>query len=101
MKSIFDSAFAHAATLTDDSGSTAVRAFIEPKSAEVPEVPAITAAGIADGRRWRIILPPLALNGEATLTDEDGNEYRLLRWESVGNGHHIEALACREEAAAC
>ena len=101
MKNIFDSSFAHALTVTDDSGSTAARAFIEPRSIDLPETPAITAAGIADGRRWRVILPPLALSGEVTLTDEDGNEYRLLRWESIGNGHHIEALACREEAAAC
>ena len=88
-------------TVTDESGSHVTRAFLEPLSADTPEVPSVTAAGIADGRRWRVILPPLELSGSATLTDADGTVYVLLRRESIGNGHHIEAVARREEAAVC
>ena len=101
MKNIFDSSLARAVTVTDETGSTAEKAFIEPVRIETPEAPEITAAGIADGRRWRVILPPLELTGAVTLTDADGAAYRLLRWEHIGNGHHIEAVACAEEAETC
>ena len=101
MKDIFESALARDVTVTDDVGNHVTRAFLEPMSADKPETPTVTAAGIADGRRWRVILPPLELSGSATLTDADGTVYALLRRESIGNGHHIEAVARREEAAVC
>ena len=99
MKNIFDSSLACAVTVTDESGSTTAKAFIEPARIETPETPEITAAGIVDGRRWRVILPPMLLAGAVTVTDGDGEVYRLLRRELIGNGHHIEAVARREEAA--
>ena len=85
--------------MTDDAGSYTAKVFIEPLHAETPEAPEITAAGLVDGRRWRVILPPMDLAGAVTVTDGDGEVYRLLRRELIGNGHHIEAVARREEAA--
>ena len=101
MKDIFESSYALDVTVTDAAGSHATRAFIEPMDADTPEIPEITAAGIADGRRWRVILPPLVLSGTIMLTDESGTVYTLLRYEDIGNGHHVEAVARREEAAIC
>ena len=85
--------------MTDDTGSHSAKAFLEPLHTGTPEAPEITAAGIADGRRWRVILPPMDLAGAVTVTDGDGEVYRLLRRETIGGGHHIEAVARREEAA--
>ena len=99
MKDVFRSAFAQSVIVTDDTGCYAARAFIEPLHAETPEAPEITEAGLVDGRRWRVILPPMELAGAVTVTDADGEVYRLLRRELIGNGHHIEAVARREEAA--
>ena len=97
MRDIFQSAFARTVTVTDADGTRQVRAFLEPESIKSPETPEITAAGVVDGRRWRVILPPMTLHGPVTLTDGSG-VYRLLRHERIGSGHHVEAVACREEA---
>lgn len=96
MKDIFQSIFARAVTLTDASGSRETRAFLEPLSAVRPEAPEITELGVVDGRRWRVILPAMALQGEVTLS-ADGKHYRLLRYENIGNEHHMEALVCAQE----
>jgi len=96
LKDIFQSRFARAVILTDASGSRETGAFIEPLSAVRPEAPEITELGVVDGRRWRVILPAMELQGEVTLS-VDGATYRLLRRENIGNGHHIEALACAQE----
>ena len=100
MKDIFSSRIACTVTVTDERGAQETRAFIEPLSAVKPETPEITALGLVDGRRWRVILPPLQLCGEVTLTAA-GETYRLLRREMPGTGHHIEALAGKEEGTAC
>ena len=100
MKTIFQSALARSVMLTDDNGTRSVRAFFAPVRITAPETPQITAAGTVDGRRWRVILPPLALDGTVTLTDGD-TVYLLLRRETIGNGDHIEALACRQEGTVC
>ena len=96
MKDIFQSRFACAVTVTDAYGSRETRAFLEPLSTVRPETPEITELGVVDARRWRVILPAMALQGAVCLT-ADGERYRLLRRETVGNGHHIEALACAQE----
>ena len=95
MRSIFDSALARTVTVTDGSGTRTARAFLQPADTVRPEAPEITAAGVVDGRRWRVILPPLALTAPVTLA-ADGARYRLLRWETVGG--HLEGVARREAA---
>lgn len=87
----FDSHFARSVLVTDAGGERGVRAFIQPVSVRDPEAPSPTAAGVADQRRWLLIMEPAALNGPAEIRD-GGRVYSLLRWEEVGG--HIEGLLC-------
>jgi len=96
MNSMFDSRFARTLTLTDDTGSSSVRGFLEPVDATNPETPVPTPAGRADERRYLVILPLLTLTGGVSVADGD-TVYRLLRRETIA-GDHIEAVAVREEA---
>ena len=95
MKSIFASRFAETVTVTDGSETYVCRAFLRPVSVAAPEKPAISPAGVRDGRRWRIILEPLALSGPETVTVGE-TEYLMLRHEMIGGGDHIEGLLCRK-----
>ena len=95
MKTPFASRFARTVTVTDDLGSRSARAFLWPVSVQSPEAPQRSPAGIADGRRWRILLEPMALEGAVTVTAE-GTAYLLLRREFIGGGDHIEGLLCRK-----
>ena len=96
MRGIFHSRFACTVTVTDSSGSRSARAFLRPASLTAPELPELSPAGVLDGRRWRIILEPLELTGQVTVTTDDGTEYLLLRREIIGGGDHIEGLLCRK-----
>lgn len=97
MKRIFDSRFAVPLTVTDGSGSSfSLRGFLRPVSVQSPEAPELSPAGLRDGRRWRLILEPVTLSGQVTVTAADGTEYLLLRHEMIGGGDHIEGLLCRK-----
>ena len=87
----FDSRFARSVRVTDGGGERDVRAFIQPLSVSSPEAPTPTVAGVADARRWLLIMEPAELNGPAEIRDGD-RVYSLLRWEEI-NGH-IEGLLC-------
>lgn len=93
MKSIFNSRFARSVTVTDSNGSYNVRAFLLPASVKTPETPELSPAGVLDKRRWLIILPPMTLTGQTTVT-ADGTDYCLLRYEEIGRGDHLEGLLC-------
>ena len=95
MKTPFASRFAKTVTVTDAMGSRSARAFLRPASLRSPETPELCPAGAADGRRWRLILEPMALCGTVTVTI-DGRAYVLLRREMIGGGDHIEGLLCRK-----
>ena len=95
MKSIFDSHFARSVTVTDGSGIHNVRAFLRPVSVRNPETPELSPAGVRDERRWLIVLPPMALSGQVSVS-ADGTDYLLLRFEEIGGGDHIEGLLCRK-----
>lgn len=91
----FDSRFARSVLVTDGGGERGVRAFIQPVSVISPEAPLPTAAGVADQRRWLLIMEPAELGGPAEIRD-GGRVYSLLRWEEVGG--HIEGLLCLKGA---
>ncbi|MBE6914322.1 MAG: hypothetical protein E7472_05245 [Ruminococcaceae bacterium] len=93
MKSVFDCAFARNVRVADAAGEYSARAFIRPLSLTKPETPTHSCAGVADGRRWLLIMEPLELSGKVTVTDGD-REYVLLRREMIGGGNHIEGLLC-------
>lgn len=95
MRSAFDSGFARTVAVTDETGTRNARAFLRPLSLKDPEGPALCPAGPVDARRWLLLMEPLALRGTVTLCD-GGTEYRLLRWETIGGGDHIEGLLCRK-----
>ena len=95
MRAPFASRFAQTVTVTDALGSRSARAFLRPASLRRPETPALSPAGAADGRRWLLILEPMALSGPVTVT-VGGREYFLLRREMIGGGDHIEGLLCRK-----
>lgn len=94
MKGAFDSTFARSVTVRDGEGEKRARAFIQPMKLQRPETPTITAAGIADERRWLLIMEPLTLQGRAEVVDGE-THYQLLRWEWVGNKDHIEGVLKR------
>ena len=93
MRAPFASRFAQTVTVTDASGSRSAKAFLYPTSVCTPEAPELSPAGVRDGRRRRIILEPMELNGTVTVT-AGGREYLLLRREMIGGGDHIEGLLC-------
>lgn len=87
----FDSRFARRVLVTDTGGERGVRAFIQPLSLRDPEAPSPTVAGVADTRRWLLIMEPAAIAGPAEIRDGD-RVYSLLRWEEAGG--HIEGILC-------
>ena len=87
----FDSRFARSVTLADRGGEREVRAFIQPVSIKNPETPSPTVAGVADQRRWLLIMEPADIGGGAEIRC-GGRRYSLLRWEEIGG--HIEGLLC-------
>ena len=93
MTGAFDSRFAGAVTVRDGNGSRTARAFIQPMSVKDPETPQITAAGVVDARRWLLIMEPVAISGQAEISDEK-SVYALLRWEDVSG--HIEGVLARK-----
>ena len=95
MKTPFASRFARSMTVTDELGSRSAKGFLYPASVSAPETPALSPAGARDGRRWKLLLEPMELAGEVTVTAE-GREYLLLRRELIGGGDHIEGLLCRK-----
>ena len=94
MKSPFTSRFARCVTVTDSLGSRSAKAFLYPVSVAAPEAPVLSPAGARDARRWKLLLEPMELTGEVTVTAE-GRAYLLLRRETIGGGDHIEGLLCR------
>ena len=50
-------------------------------------------AGMADERRWLLIMEPLELSGAVTVADGE-REYALLRREMIGGGHNLEGVLC-------
>lgn len=87
----FDSRFARSVRLADRGGERDARAFIQPLSVKAPETPTPTIAGVADARRWLLIMEPADIDGPAEIRDGD-RVYSLLRWEEIGG--HIEGLLC-------
>ena len=93
MNTPFDSAFAKPVRVTDSSGTRTLRAFIQPLSVTEPESPSATAAGVADRRRWLLIMEEAALTGPTEIGD-GADCYILLRWENISG--HIEGVLRRK-----
>ncbi|MCD8008575.1 MAG: hypothetical protein LUF68_06525 [Clostridiales bacterium] len=70
-----------------------MRSFLRPVNPKSPETPELTAAGVADGRRWLLLMEPAEISGRAEIID-GGARYALLRWERLES--HIEGVLCRE-----
>lgn len=97
MRGVFSSSFARTVTVTAGSGEPrTLRAFIQPLNLETPETPRITVAGVADPRRWLLILEAAELpEGPVEITDGE-TVYTLLRRENISG--HIEGILrkCRK-----
>jgi len=94
MRTPFESRFAADATITSGQSTVTVRAFLWPVSVTKPDSPVFSPAGLGDERRWKILLPPMTPEELATVTVK-GEEYTLLRWETMAD-RHVEGILCRK-----
>ena len=99
MRGVFSSSLARSVTVTAGGETRTLRAFIQPLSLETPavEAPRATVAGVADPRRWLLILDAAELpEGPIEITD-GGDVYALLRRENISG--HIEGILRRKGVA--
>ncbi|MBR1659920.1 MAG: hypothetical protein IJ705_06345 [Oscillospiraceae bacterium] len=93
MRDPFDSHLAKRVSVSDGRGIQILRAFIEARSVTEPETPLPSPAGVADPRRWLLIMENAELIGPVEIRDER-YVYALTRWENVGG--HIEGVLRRK-----
>ena len=92
MRGVFSSSFARTVAVTAGGETRMLRAFIQPLNLETPETPRATVAGVADPRRWLLILDAAELpEGPVEITDGE-TVYALLRRDSAAG--HVEGILC-------